>query len=136
MKNGKRDVVKRDYAESIIDGLDFEVPTVDDRLPELKNDFNFGLSDIAGDGNTFDLSVDIGHNAYLQHHASTVAGSKDVGSFLKTESEQLGQKSSGLELMIIPITFILFFKSLMQGFEKRGQSSGRIHTRQWREITV
>ena len=77
MKNGKRDVVKRDYAESIIDGLDFEMPTVDDQFTELTNDFGHKTS---GDGDKFDLSVDIGRNVYLQPRANNIASPKDVGS--------------------------------------------------------
>ena len=133
LKNWKRDVVERDYAESIIDGLDFEMPTIDDQFTELTNDFGHKTS---GDGDKFDLSVDIGRNVYLQPRANNIASPKDVGSLLTTGSDQVVQNGSGLELMIIPITLILFFKSMMQALEKRGKSSGTLHARQWKEITA
>jgi len=133
LKNWKRDVVERDYAESIIDGLDFEMPTVDDQFTELTNDFDLKTT---GEGDKFDLSVDIGHNVYLQPRANNVASSKEVGSLLTTGSDQVVQNGSGLELMIIPITLILFFKSMMLALEKRGKSSGTLHARQWKEITA
>ena len=131
MKNGKRDVIEKDYTEGIIDGLDFELPSGDDHLAKLTNDFDVIFT---GDGKNLDLSVDVGSNVYLQPHSNTIESTVDTRSLSKMGSgEQVPQNGSGLELMIIPITLLLFFKSLMQAFE---MSSGRLHARQWREIAA
>jgi hypothetical protein len=134
LKNGKRDVIEKDYTESIVDGFDFELPSVDDHFAKLINDFDVNIT---GDGKSLDLSVDVGSNVYLQPHSNTIGSTADTTSLSKMGSgEQVPQNGSGLELMIIPITLLLFFKSLMQAFEKRGMSSGRLHARQWREIAA
>ena len=133
MKNGKRDVIERDYAESIIDGPEFELST-DDQVAEVTTDFN--LAEISGEGKSLDLSVDIGSNVYIQPHENTVPGVKDIQTLSQTGSgEQVPHNGYGIELMIFPIA-LLFCKSMMKAFEKHGKSSGRLHARQWREITA
>jgi len=133
LKNGKRDVIEKDHEESIIEGLDFELPT-DNQFSELTTEFNF--AEISGEGKGLDLSVDVGRNVYLQPHANAIGSTGGMGSLSKLGwGEQVPQNGSGLELIIIPITLLLFFKSLKQASEKRGKSSSRLHARQWREIT-
>lgn len=120
--------------ESIIDEPEFELPT-DDQPNELTVDFN--LAEIFGEGDKLDLSVDVGRNVYVQPHVNTVAGTKYIQTLSKVGSgDQVSQSGHGMELMIIPFTFILFLKSLMQAFEKRGKSGTRLHARQWRDVTA
>lgn len=134
MKNGKRDVYERDYAENIIDEPEFELPT-DDQLNGLTIDCN--LAEISGEGNKLDLSLDIGRNVHLQPHVNTVAGTKYIQTLSTAGSgEQVPQSGFGMEFMIIPITLILFGKSLMQAFENRGKNGARLHARQWRDVTA
>jgi hypothetical protein len=117
--------------EGIIDGPEVELSS-DDQLAEVTTDFN--LAEISEEGKGLDFSVDIGRDIYIQSHAETVPGTKDIQTLSTARSgEQVPHNGYGVDLMIFPIA-LLFYKIMMNAFEKHGKSSSRLHARQWRKI--
>ena len=118
LKNGKRAEIHEQVFED----------TVWDRLPgfpEIGPGFDGGEKVVKS---TTD-------NVFIQPHARAI-GAVDGSARQIGPEGQIPQNVWGLQLLMIPITLILFRKTLVHESAKRGNRTRRLHARQWKEAAI